>query len=505
MAERLQEHGVKPPEDGIFNDRWLERGARPLPFAYQFYDRKQTGLGITVEPNGKKKFFLQTVFPGQRSQARRKLGVYQWPPKGQGPTMSLKAARQKAAEQLALVKDGIDPADAAREKAEAAAEERRAKSKKDANKFAAAVIRYTDEVLVKHRRGKAVARELAYLVKEWGDRPLESIEPVEDIKTVIVRIARRTPYQAQNIYGGASALFRWAVDEGLLKVSPMASLSKKRIFKGMVGPRERILDKDEIKAFWAASGQLPYPMRQVYQTLLLTGARVSEISQARWRELDPELRRGLRTETPVADEHKVLVVPAARFKSNTEHRIQLSDDAVAILAHLPKEALARSATANDFIFSTTGGRKAVNGMSKSKAELDKLMTVALQDLARSRGDDPNAVTLKPFVTHDLRRVVRSHVGAIKLPLPTEDEKLLPKEQREARDRGRHNIPDHICEMVLGHGRKGLQRIYDLDKHAPEIREALTAWAAKLREIVTPPTTPTTTAENVVKLRKRKAS
>ena len=40
-------------------------------------------------------------------------------------------------------------------------------------------------------------------------------------------------------------------------------------------------------------------------------------------------------------------------------------------------------------------------------------------------------------------------------------------------------------MTIGHGRKGLQRIYDQHRYVPEIREALTLWAARLGSIVEP--------------------
>jgi hypothetical protein len=47
------------------------------------------------------------------------------------------------------------------------------------------------------------------------------------------------------------------------------------------------------------------------------------------------------------------------------------------------------------------------------------------------------------------------------------------------------IQDHVAEMVLGHGKKGLQRVYDQHKYIDEIREALALWAARLRSIISP--------------------
>ena len=53
-------------------------------------------------------------------------------------------------------------------------------------------------------------------------------------------------------------------------------------------------------------------------------------------------------------------------------------------------------------------------------------------------------------------------------------------------------------MIIGHGRKGIQRVYDQHSYEDEMREALELWAARLRDIVTPP------PENVVTLKGRTA-
>jgi hypothetical protein len=45
--------------------------------------------------------------------------------------------------------------------------------------------------------------------------------------------------------------------------------------------------------------------------------------------------------------------------------------------------------------------------------------------------------------------------------------------------------DHIAEMVIGHGRKGLQRVYDQHRYAAEMREALTKWGARLLAMLEP--------------------
>jgi len=141
----------------------------------------------------------------------------------------------------------------------------------------------------------------------------------------------------------------------------------------------------------------------------------------------------------------VWTIPAERFKSDAVHRVPLSDAVMQLLDELPRFG--------GFLF-TLNGHRPVNSFSKAKARLDALMGAS------------------GWVVHDLRRVVRSKLASLR-------------------------VPDPIAEMVLGHGRRGLQRTYDLHTYEAEMREALEQWASKLRDIVTPPE-PT----KVVKIKRR---
>ncbi len=504
----LAELGVTAPVNG-FTDKWVDRGAKVLPCTYVISDRKTTGLELKVSAAGKKTWLMHAVYPGFDMPARRKLGPY--------PTMSLEKARHTAREWHKLIRNGIDPQTVEKEKKRAAEAERHAKALKDAQTFAAAAERFIDEHVVGQRRGEAVAREVRnYLVAEWGDHPIGSITPA-DVKVLIGRIKsgthpqarkhkngakRGAPYQAENVLGAASVLFKWATHNDLITFAPTASLSKKWILSGAkLGPRQRLLSDDELRAFWRATLRLGYPFGPLYRLLLLTGTRLNEIAKAQWSELHSDIRKVLRDASKsnkpvdwrtVPAESKVLVVPRERFKSDTEHHVLLTDYALRIIEQLPCWSRC------DFLFSITG-RGPINSMSAGKERLDQLMLRYLRALARLRGEEPATVKLQPFVIHDTRRVIRSRIGAIRLPLPTEGEKQLPEAEREKREKARHNIPDHICEMVLGHGRKGLQRTYDMNKYALEIREALDAWAMRLHEIVNPqPSAPA--RSNLVRLR-----
>jgi hypothetical protein len=45
------------------------------------------------------------------------------------------------------------------------------------------------------------------------------------------------------------------------------------------------------------------------------------------------------------------------------------------------------------------------------------------------------------------------------------------------------VPDHVAELVIGHGKRGLAPVYDEHAYAAEQRAALEAWAAELARIV----------------------
>jgi integrase len=185
--------------------------------------------------------------------------------------------------------------------------------------------------------------------------------------------------------------------------------------------------------------------------LVLTGQRKSEVGKARWREFDLGAR--------------VWTVPPERFKSDATHLVPVTDAVAGILQTLPRFRN------GDHLFSTTFGEKSVSGFSKAKERLDRMMLRTLKALARKQGDEPAHVTLEPFVLHDIRRTMRTRLSGLRVPEP-------------------------VAEMVIGHGKKGLARTYDQHQYLAEMREALEAWEARLREIVTPP------PANVVKLRAR---
>jgi integrase len=417
-----------------------DRGIRSLKPAdsgkrYEIMDGIVPGFGIRVTEKAAKTFILVARYPGYAHPTRRALGEF--------GALTLEQARVRARAWLELIRQGLDPGQEAERL-------RLAEQRKRANSFASVAEDFIRDKLPGERKGPEVARDIRRdLIPAWGARPITEITP-HDVRTVIRAVKDRGPYQAFNTLGTARRLFGWAIDQQAygLETSPCDRLKPKAII-GEKRPRSRTLSNDELIAFWRATARLPYPYGPLGRMLLLTGQRHREVASARWAEIN------------LAD--RLWSIGEERFKSDAVHMVPLSDSVIALLATLPRFRL------GDHVFTTTHGKLPTKIFHKVKGQLDARMLHTLRAMACTRGDDPTRVVLKPWVIHDLRRVLRTNLSALR-------------------------VPDHIAEMVIGHGRQGLQRVYDQHRYISEMADALQQWALRLRSIVEPP------PANVVALR-----
>jgi integrase len=355
---------------------------------------------------------------------------------GECGVITLEMARAKARSWIELIREGKDP------KHE---EERlrRAEIRKQKQTFESVAEEYIDRHIKKLRTAKESAREIRNeLISEWSDRPISELRR-EDVVSLIEDIADRpAPYKAHLVFAHMRSLFNWAINRGTygLETAPTDRLRPTTLI-GPKEPRQRVLSDAELAALWRATEKTGYPYGPLYRMLMLTGARKSGVAGARRREIDGD--------------KKLWTVPAERFKSNATHLVPLTDLLLALIAQLPEFKK------GDLLFSTSFGVREVSGFSQAKRHIDDLMAAEL-------GKKP-----EPWVVHDIRRTVRTRLASLR-------------------------VPDMIAEMVIGNGRRGLQRTYDLHSYETEMREALELWAGRLRDIVTPP------PENVLQIKKETA-
>jgi integrase len=367
------------------------------------------GLALRVTDKGHRSFVLVARYPTHpKNPTRRALGNY--------GAVGLDQARSKARQWLELIGKGIDPEiHEAREKA--------ASQRQQANSFAAVAAEFLD----RHASGLRKEKEARTIigqefVRRWGARPITDIEPAEVATAIRAIVKRGAPYQAHNALGYIRRLFNWAIGTHQfgIQASPVALLKPADLI-GKREARERILSDAELRAVWGAADTMGYPYGPLFRLLILTGQREREVADMTWSEVDVDRR--------------LWTIPAARMKGGRAHEVPLSRAAVELLETLPRNA-------GDFVFSTTGGAKPVNGFSKAKVRIDKLSGVA------------------GWKIHDLRRTMRTHLSA------------LP-------------VQDLVRELVIAHAKPGLHKVYDQHSYEDEKRECLHLWARRLVTIIKP--------------------
>ena len=185
--------------------------------------------------------------------------------------------------------------------------------------------------------------------------------------------------------------------------------------------RDRVLSMEELRAVWDAAGGLGYPWGPCYRLILLTGDRRGEWARARWDWLVADLTR--------------LEIPASEYKTSKSQVVPLSAQARTIIAHCPWRG--RGAPVLERWWSAT-----ISGFSKARARLDPLIVHRLGH------------PLSPWVVHDLRRSMATHLQRI-------------------------GVEPHIIEVCLGHALKGVAGPYRQYGYLPEKARALQVWADEL--------------------------
>lgn len=306
----------------------------------------------------------------------------------------------------------------------AEAERRRAAEAQAESTFGALCERFIARVLPRQRNGRRVERRLRRdVIPVLGGRSVASITH-RDVRAVIARVVERGSRRiAHNVFDDVRAVCAYAVEtEALIEVSPCAGVRPMRLI-GPKATRERVLSDAELGALWRAGDAIGYPFGRLAQMMVLTGCRLNECSGARWREFSGD----------------VWVIPPARFKSNATHVVPVTRDLRALLDRLP------TFRHSDYLFTARGGRPVAGFNGDARNRLGELMAEELGEV-------------EPFVMHDLRRSLRSGLSQMR-------------------------VPDAVAELCIGHGRRGLQRVYDRHAYTEEVREAMERWCAKLRAIL----------------------
>lgn len=416
---------------GAFSDRSI-KALVVMGQNYRKYESgSDPGFGVQVTAQGTKTFFYQYTHEGKRRFLR--LGTY--------PDTTLAEARQKARTARALVDQGIDPQEEAKNKVEAARRRGTVRQMQDAYiaHLESKGIRSADEVK------RALEKDAIPLI---GDCPAREIT-AEHIKQALYRlISRDAEVGANRLRSYLHGLFAFGIQHD----NDPRSVGAAVLF-GLAGnpvdavPRntaaesvgERVLSWQEIREIWNSETMFP-PQRLAIQLLLATGGqRSGEVTRAHWSEFNLDAR--------------VWWLPAARAKNKRDHGIPLTPLALSVLEDI--RALYPGAA---WVF------PARNNPEGTRPWNESTLAHGVHEFCRISG-------MEPWVPKDIRRTVKTRMGEVGIA------KLY-----------RDMVQNHIQNDVS-------TKHYDRYDYLPEKRTALEKWCARLEEEAkTPPPSPNPTPQ-----------
>jgi integrase len=382
------------------------------------WDDKLTGFGLRIREvaKGVRKLWIIQYRDALRKTRRYIIGTVD--------ELGAAKARETAAALLAGVRLGTYP-HAEREKERDRAEQER---EKNAETFEAVAKLYlaSQKKRLRERSYEEVRR---HVEKNWS--PLARI-PIHHInrRAIATRISeialKHGPVTANRARATLSAMFAWAMREGIVEQNPVVATNK----AVDESSRDRVLTEEELRKIWTHSQDDDYG--RITRLLMLTAQRREEVGAMLWSEVD--LERGIWT------------LSGERTKNKKPHVVPLAPPAISILNAVPRRS-------RDRVFGDA--EDGFQGWSWSKNRLDTRINEA-----RAPAGNPTAIA--EWRLHDLRRTVAT---------------ILPD---------RLGVQPHIVEQILNHasGHKGgVAGVYNRATYEREVRSALLLWADHLNSII----------------------
>ena len=269
------------------------------------------GLYLQVSPSGAKSWILRY----QHAARRRYMGL------GGIAAVGLADARRKALAARKLLADGLDPLEEGRALAVAkAADAAKAVTFRDA----------ADRYIAAHQSSWRNAKHIvqwsstlrAYAFPVFGDVSVAAIDADLVLKVLEPTWESRNE-TARRVRGRIEVILDWAAAGGLRKGENAArwkGLLEHRLSRQPRSARVKhhpALDYRHIAAFMARLREQEGVAARCLEFTVLTGARTSESTGARWQEFDLDAA--------------LWTVPAERIKAGRTHRVPLAKRALAIV------------------------------------------------------------------------------------------------------------------------------------------------------------------------------
>ncbi|MCJ2058340.1 site-specific integrase [Methylobacterium sp. J-048] len=368
------------------------------------FDEGLPGFGIRLRAGGKRSWIVQyRVGAKHRRVTLANVAV-----------LDPEAARKRAKEILAKAQLGGDPQT---EKMEA-----RARAAITLSTVATEYLKQA-EIRLRPRSYVEAERYLNRYLVPLHEMPAHTVAR-RDVATWLNDVAEKHgPHAANRGRTCVSALFTWAMRQGLVEANPVIATGK----AVEETSRTRVLTRTEIGEVWTACRDDDHG--RIIRLLLLTGQRRNEVGGMRWSEIDRATN--------------FWRLPAERTKNGLPHDVPLSAGALAILNSVPVRL------GRDCIFGDADGP--FQGWSRCKTSLDNRINES-----RIWFFGENAPGIQPWRIHDLRRTVVTHMN--------EHLGILP----------------HVVEAVVNHitrpSKMGVAGVYNRAVYNKEKKSALSDWS-----------------------------
>jgi integrase len=407
-------------------EEMVERLRPPKEGRIEYRDEACRGLRLRVSDKGRKSFSVLFRVqgaggfgPGERLLAGRSRRMTL----GVWPSLKLSDAREKARAAIAAATIGDDP--------EASRQE--TIRHRHSNTFGIVLERFIErEIKPSVASWRNVKRSLEiHALDRWHAVPLPDIRRAHVHELLDELIANGTPGAAREVRKHLHRLFGWAADREIIPANPIAAMKR-----GDLQPKEigRALSDEEVRAVWHAAGQMGYPFGPFVQLLMLTGQRRNDWALALRSEINSSKRQ--------------LEIQPERFKSRRLHIVPLADQAWEIVDALPVWS------GDDApLFLASNGAGPISGFNTLKTKLD----VRALEIIRQQTGNPER-QLANYRLHDLRVTCKTRLVDL-------------------------GISGEVRDAVVGHAKRGLERIYNKNDYLDAKRRALQAYADHLEKIV----------------------
>ncbi|WP_110669979.1 tyrosine-type recombinase/integrase [Salinicola halophilus] len=267
-----------------------------------------SGLQLVISPGGSRGWRLRYTRPnGKRNMMS--LGSY--------PEVTLAEAREKRTDARRLLSQGIDPVEQRKE-------EKREQRFTQQSTFRALAHEWHATMAPRWKASSKRARESLrslenYIFSHVGDRPIESIKPLEWLD-LLKRLEKAGKLeQRRKVHSFCRDIYRFAIITGRATSNPLTDLNG-----ALIPHRQKSfphVSQEELPELVQAIEHYHNPLVRIgLKLLLMTALRPGEMRQARWEEIDFEAA--------------IWKLPVERMKMGRAHRVPLPTQALAELRQL---------------------------------------------------------------------------------------------------------------------------------------------------------------------------